>query len=53
MPMHVASGAYCHHDAAAFTGLAGPSLNTVTLSYQRTSSRHTVPPTALIVRIRM
>ena len=32
---------------------AGPSLNTVTLSHQRTSSCHTIPATALVVRMRM
>ena len=40
-------------DATAFTRPAGPSLNTVALSHQHTSSCHTVPATALIMCMRM
>ena len=51
--MHVAPRAFFHRDAAAFTGPAGPSLNTDSLSHQHTSSCHTVLATAVIVRMRM
>ena len=37
-PMHVAPSAWCHRDAAAFTRLAGLSLNTVTLSHQHAAT---------------